>query len=316
MASTARLSTGTGLPYRPASSRPCPRASSAVATAGDTGPGGDGCVDRGALPGRAPPAATTARECGRFAIGTRVPRSPPGAHIATNADTTAIQARSAVRARTRLLGLTRNRVSRTEASLVSVAIAPRAAIARPRPVPRRRSIPFPSLVDRDSQPRPVRKIRSTLEARYISERCSTPARAPCLAASAVPPDPASVARRDHWRDRAAHRPPHARRRSSARSPPRTVPARTPRSLGARRRPHATRHRPPARRPRDAKHRTPAPADDQGPPARSPTPGLNTASVPNSTGRAVREELGAQTHPPGLTNQRAIGIIRPRRLALP
>lgn len=199
---------------------------------------------------------------------------------------------------------------------VSVAIAPRAAIARPRPVPRRRSIPFPSLVGRDSQPRPVRKVRSTLEARYISERCSTPARAPCLAASAVPPDPASVARRDHWRDRAAHRPPHARRRSSVRSPPRTVPARTPRSLGARRRPHATRHRPPARRPRDAKHRTPAPADDQGPPARSPTPGLNTASVPNSTGRAVREELGAQTHPPGLTNQRAIGIIRPRRLAPP
>lgn len=64
-------------------------------------------------------------------------------------------------------GVDPNRVSRTEASLVSVAIAPRAAIARPRPVPRRRSIPFPSLVGRDSQPRPVRKIRSTLEARYI-----------------------------------------------------------------------------------------------------------------------------------------------------
>ena len=150
----------------------------------------------------------------------------------------------------------------------------------------------PSLMGRDGLPRPVRKSPSTLEARYI--RTLLHAGSGSVSVGAGRSAGSGVGRAAGSLAGSSRTPTAPRPLAEAaldRHPGQfQLGHHAGRELDARRTQLGVAHR--ARRRRDAEHRAPAPADDQVPPARSPTPD-STASVPSSTGRAVREELGAQ-----------------------
>ena len=166
---------------------------------------------------------------------------------------------------TRLRGLTRRGLARTG--------PPRVAVARRRPVAPGRSVPCPLPMGRADQPSSLSKSPRKLEARWIRTRLHpgsggasvSPGR---FAGSSI----ARAARSLAGSSRTPTAPSRSPRQRSIATP--ASRARTPHWLAARRPPHATRRSSPGPPRRDAEQRSPAPADDQVPPPRPPTPRLD------------------------------------------